>query len=529
VGVTHRSDTRKRKRKPAAMPSSIARNQNTPIMTHLKQNKQASAFLKGAAAMLLASCSWALPAVAADDAMAELLGTLRQRGTISEAEYQRMKPQAEKQAAAASSALNRDALKKDWFGKMSIRGYVQTRYTHVFGSGVDNAGTLLNSPTETNISERDTLLMRRARMIFSGDVHEHLFLYAQVDWQAGAGTSITEAAPSGLQTRDMYGDISLDHDKEHRIRIGVSKVPYGFVNLQSSQNRLSIERPEALNSAVEGERDLGVYYMWADKTARERFRELIKLGLKGSGDYGVFTAGVYNGQGLNRYDSNRNLHTVVRLAYPFQLDNGQFFELGLSGYQGQFAPNNSVDKTNSASLTSTGTLGAGRSFMDRRAAANFVWYPQPFGMELEWTVGEGPETKVRYDSMGRGTTIARTNSPFVGGINRDVTVESLHGGYVLLNYKADTDIGTFYPFTRWSYFDGARKFVQNAPTQRVNEVDFGVEYSPWPCFEIALVYTRTIERTNTSQSSATLVNGASSVYTLAKDVDRITCQLQYNF
>jgi hypothetical protein len=50
-------------------------------MTHLKQNKQTSAFTKGAAAALLASCSWALPAVAADDAMTDLLNVLRQRGS----------------------------------------------------------------------------------------------------------------------------------------------------------------------------------------------------------------------------------------------------------------------------------------------------------------------------------------------------------------------------------------------------------------------------------------------------------------
>ena len=510
------------------MPSPDTSNQNTPKMTHLKQNKQASAFTKGAAAVLLASCSWALPVVAADDAMTELLGTLRQRGTISEAEYQRMKPQAEKQAAAASSALNKETLTKEWFGKMSIRGYVQTRYTHVFGSGVDNAGTMIHSPTETNIAERDTFLMRRARMIFSGDVHDHLYLYAQVDWQAGVGGSISEAAPSGLQTRDMYGDISLDHDKEHRIRIGVSKVPYGFVNLQSSQNRLSIERPEALNSAVEGERDLGVYYMWADKTARERFRELNKRGLKGSGDYGVFTVGAYNGQGLNRYDSNRNLHTTMRLAYPFQLESGQFFELGLSGYTGQFVPNNSVDKS---TLGTSAVAGAGRSFIDQRAAANFVWYPQPFGMELEWTVGEGPESQVAYDSFGRGK-VRRNNGTFdtLAASNTTSTgIEKLHGGYVLFNYKADTDYGTIIPFTRWSYFDGARKFVAGSPTQKVNEVDLGVEYSPWSSFELSLVYTHAFERTNTAQSTQTLVNGTNSVYTLAKDVDRVTVQLQYNF
>ena len=514
------------------MPSSDARNKNTSQMTHLKQNKQASAFTKGASAVLLASCSWALPAVAADDAMTELLGTLRQRGTISEAEYNRMKPQAEKQASAASSALNKETLKKEWFGKMSIRGYVQTRYTHVLGSGMDGLGIkTLGSPTEPNIGERDSLFMRRARMIFSGDVHDHLYLYAQVDWQAGVNSGYNEANASGLQTRDMYGDISLDHDKEHRIRLGVSKVPYGFVNLQSSQNRLSIERPEALNSAVEGERDLGAYYMWANKTARERFRELVRLGLKGSGDYGVFTVGAYNGQGLNKYDSNRNLHTVVRLAYPFQLDNGQFFELGLGGYQGKFVVNTG---TSGASSATVATQKSVPQFTDRRVAANFVWYPQPFGMEAEWTYGEGPESVISYDRQGRGAFVNRTTGAATtsASSSRGISIENLQGGYVLFNYKADTDYGTVIPFTRWSYFDGARKFTGNAPSQNVNELDLGVEYQPWPCFELALVYSRAFYRTNTARSTARGTPGAANytgLYNLVKDVDRVTVQAQYNF
>ncbi len=505
-------------------------------MTHLKQNKQTSAFKKGAAAALLASCSWALPAVAADDAMTDLLNVLRQRGSISEAEFQRMQPNAAKQASAVSSALSKDSLKKDWFGKMSIRGYVQTRYTHVMndtegtltGPGAISLNNRLTSPTEPNIAERESFFMRRARMIFSGDVHDHLFLYAQVDWQAGVNSGYSEALASGLQTRDMYGDISLDQDKEHRFRIGVSKVPYGFVNLQSSQNRLSIERPEALNSAVEGERDLGLYYMWANKTARERFRDLNRLGLKGSGDYGVFTVGAYNGQGLNRYDSNRNLHTVVRMAYPFQLESGQFFELGLGGYDGKFVPGNSTAKN-------------AQQFVDRRVAANFVWYPQPFGMEVEYTVGEGPESIIDYDSEGRGSFRNYRGSALSGAAAGDfagrnvstpiITTEKLHGGYVLFNYKADTDYGTVIPFTRWSYFDGARKFAANAPSQNVNEVDIGVEYQPWPCFEVSLVYTKAFVRTNTAAGTGTPIvgGGNTGIYNLSKDVDRLTLQLQFNY
>jgi hypothetical protein len=228
---------------------------------------------------------------------------------------------------------------------------------------------------------------------------------------------------------------------------------------------------------------------------------LIKLGLKGSGDYGVFTVGAYNGQGLNKYDSNRDLHTVMRLAYPFQLDNGQFFEVGLGGYQGKFVVSPTAAKS-------------APQFTDRRVAANFVWYPQPFGLEAEWTYGEGPE----FVNVTNPTTGARTGSPF----NR-ITQEELHGGYVLLNYKMDTDSGTIIPFTRWNYFDGARKFKNsatahlNAPTQKVNELDFGVEYQPWPSFEVSVVYSHAFERTNTDTAA------------LIKDVDRVTCQLQYNF
>jgi hypothetical protein len=178
------------------------------------------------------------------------------------------------------------------------------------------------------------------------------------------------------------------------------------------------------------------------------------------------------------------------MAYPFQLESGQFFELGLGGYDGKFVPGNSAAKN-------------AQQFVDRRVAANFVWYPQPFGMEVEYTVGEGPESIIDYDSQGRGVfrnTARRLNNP--GYRDSVITTEKLHGGYVMFNYKADTDYGTIIPFTRWSLFDGARKFATNAPSQNVNEVDFGIEYQPWPCFEVSLVYTHAFLRTNTAAGTA---------------------------
>jgi hypothetical protein len=80
---------------------------------------------------------------------------------------------------------------------------------------------------------------------------------------------------------------------------------------------LTLDRNDALNSAVANERDLGAFFYWAPSKIRERFAMLVKDGYKGSGDYGVFAFGVYNGQTSNRTEGNRNLHVVTRVSYPF--------------------------------------------------------------------------------------------------------------------------------------------------------------------------------------------------------------------
>ncbi len=160
-------------------------------------------------------------------------------------------------------------------------------------------------------------MLRRGRLVFSGDVADHLSLYAQTDFNGSPGSP-----DFALQMRDLYGDIWLDQGKTYRVRVGQSKVPFGWVNLQSSSNRAPLERPDALNSAVEGERDLGAALMWASPTAQQRFRELGTVALKGSGDYGVLSAGLYSGQGLNRSDQNGDPHGFVRAAYPFKTAAG---------------------------------------------------------------------------------------------------------------------------------------------------------------------------------------------------------------
>lgn len=76
-------------------------------------------------------------------------------------------------------------------------------------------------------------------------------------------------------------------------------MPFGFENMQSSQNRLPLDRNDAMNSAVSNERDLGVFIYWAPVDKRKLFSRLVSDGVKGSGDDGIFAFGAYNGQTAN--------------------------------------------------------------------------------------------------------------------------------------------------------------------------------------------------------------------------------------
>lgn len=355
-----------------------------------------------------------------------------------------------------------------WYDRFSIRGYTQFRYhtlTHKEGADWFHPG-------DRSVAEDTTFIIRRGRLILSGDVTDHVYMYIQPDLMASPNSD----GDLALQMRDLYGDLSLDPKKEFRFRIGQSKVPFGFVNMQSSQNRLAFERPEAINSAAETERDLGVFFYWAPAEIRERFRNLVKDGLKGSGDYGVFGIGAYSGQGPNRGDTNGSLHTIVRGSYPFKLDNGQIIEPGIQAYTGKFVPRTRPFTIDGSEEETDPTFNKD-GVRDERVGATFVLYPQPIGIEAEWNVGRSPELSDDRQSINDGF---------------------LHGGYVQVSTKVDTSEGIVFPFVRWQYYDGARKFARNAPHVQLNEWDFGVEWQPIPEFELVAAYTYTVDRTNTN-------------------------------
>jgi Phosphate-selective porin O and P len=213
------------------------------------------------------------------------------------------------------SASPGDDKKKQWYETFGIRGYSQIRYNRF----LETNKLLKNEQGDRSIGEYGGVYIRRMRIIFSGNVGEHVYIYFQPDLASSVSSSINNI--HFAQIRDAYFDVGLDKKNEFRIRFGQSKIPFGFENMQSSQNRLPLDRNDALNSAVTNERDLGAMFYWAPEKTRKLFSSLVADGLKGSGDYGVFGIGAFNGQTANRNETNNRPHIVARLSYPLEIKN----------------------------------------------------------------------------------------------------------------------------------------------------------------------------------------------------------------
>ena len=352
----------------------------------------------------------------------------------------------------SADSLKKETPPKKWFENISLRGYVQARYNRLLETNPD----LRCEQCDKSWGDNGGFFLRRVRLIFSGQVSKNVYFYIQPDLASSASSTGLHFA----QLRDAYFDIGLDKKNEFRFRIGQSKVPFGFENLQSSQNRLPLDRADAMNSAVSNERDLGVMFYWAPAKVRELYSSLVSTGLKGSGDYGVFGLGVYNGQTANKPELNDEPHIVARLTYPIQI-KGQIIEPGIMGYSGKF-----VIPTDQ--LTAGVKYLADRSYTDRRMGASLVLYPKPFGIQAEYNIGEGPEFNPATDS---------------------IEVQALTGGYVTLSYLTKIKSHTLIPFARLQYYDGGKKHELDARSYTVNEVEAGIEWQPVKNFELVCVYT----------------------------------------
>ncbi len=359
-----------------------------------------------------------------------------------------------------------------WYEKISLRGYLQVRYNRL----LETNPALKCEQCDRSIGDGGGLFIRRMRLIVFGQISERIYFYIQPDFASAPIGS------SGLQLfgqlRDAYMDIGLDKKNEYRIRLGQSKIPYGFENMQSSQNRIPLDRADGTNSALPNERDLAAIVYWAPQGIRRRFASLVNDGYKGSGDYGVAGFGVFNGQTANRLEQNNNLHVVGRVSYPFQIGS-QVLEPGLQGYTGFYTV--ATDQVNAGTKVSPD-----RTYGDRRVAVSTVLYPRPFGIQAEYNWGTGPQFNTATDSI--------ENKP-------------LHGGYVTLSYFLKLKNHILFPFVRLQNYEGGKKQETDARAYHVREAEVGVEWQPMRAFELTAMYTFSKRRFEDFRQQSNLQSG----------------------
>lgn len=349
-------------------------------------------------------------------------------------------------AAAQTTTTAAPAAAKPWYERIAIRGYGQIRYNRLLETNPD----FKCEQCDRSIGELGGLFIRRARIIFSGQLHPRVYIYLQPDFASSVGTSGNIA-----QLRDWYADLGLTADNSLRLRVGQSKVPYSFENLQSSQNRLPLDRADATNSAASNERDMGAFLYWAPAKSRALFRSLVADGLKGSGDYGVVAIGSFNGQTANRVDGNDGQHIVARVSVPLEVGL-QIIEPGIAAYTGNYVV--------TSDQRSTGIKGTSDfNYRDERILGSFVIYPKPFGLLAEYNIGRGPEFNPATDS---------------------IETRRIEGGFVTATYQFHAKGHTFFPFARYQVYEGGKKHERDARSYSVNDFEVGVEWQPNPSFEL---------------------------------------------
>lgn len=388
------------------------------------------------------------------------------------------------QVAAASPAPKREK----WYDRIRLRGYTQLRVSEIVsGDRTAPAGVArLRSVHDSGIGDDTGFTFRRIRLVLQGDLGDRVSFYLQPDFATSVSSqSVGERREGFLQLRDAYFDAFLDKDKRFRLRFGQSKVPFGWENMQSSSNRVPLDRSDAINSGVPSERDIGVVAYYTPTRVEDIWERLTEDGQKLFGNYGAFGVGIYNGQGINREEANDAVMAVALATWPFDIGGGRVLEIGGSAYTNRVQPE-----------VRTGGVSA-TAFADERVGLHAILYPAPLGFQAEWNWGRGPE----YDRTLRA-----------------ITTKPLHGGYFQAMARVkQSPVGPFMPYARWQTYRGGWKAAVNAPRLETDEIELGIEFQPVPALELTLAYAR-MERAEADERRLGRAEG-----------DVIRTQLQLNY
>jgi hypothetical protein len=346
-------------------------------------------------------------------------------------------------------AQDSTATDRPWYDRLSFRGYGQLRYNRLL-----ETNEKLKCPTcDRSIGQDGGFFLRRARLAIVAQVNDRVSVSIQPDFASEVG-----GRENTLVLRHYYADIYLDSALTFRARVGQSEVPTGFEAIQSSSRRAPLDRSDAMESAAPGEQDLGVFFYWTPATAKRRFRDQATPRLKGTSDYGLVALGIYNGQGGNRAEMNDTPHIVARIAVPFTVGS-RHVEADAYAFTGTYTI---------APPQRAATVGGMDDFTDRRVGGALVLFPQPLGLQVEWTAGRGPE----YD--------ATTN---------EIVDRPVRGGYAMVSYEwAGAGSRRVVAYTRGQYFHGSFKTDPDARASVMHEYEPGVEWNVEEGFELTAGY-----------------------------------------
>lgn len=378
-----------------------------------------------------------------------------------------------------------------WYDRIQLRGYTQVRVNEIVAGDATapDGVSRLRSVADGGISDRGNFSFRRIRLVLQGDLSDRFSFYFQPDFAVAVSNQTAgEPREAYAQLRDAYVDWFLDDAKSWQVRFGQAKVPFGWENLQSSSNRVPIDRTDAINSAVPGERDIGVTLFYTPPRFQRIWNRLEEDGQKLFGNYGAFSLSVYNGQGTNRRESNNGLMTVAMATWPIELGgalDGQVVEVGGALLRNDFQP-----ELRSGGVSAT-------AFREERVGLHAILYPQPFGIQAEWNWGKGPE----YDIA-------------LGGIAE----KPLTGGYVQTMFRIkDSPLGEVTPFARWQHYRGGWKAALNAPRLETDDWEIGAEFQFADPIELTLAYAH-MRRREADERRTGQAEG-----------DVIRAQLQWNY
>lgn len=383
---------------------------------------------------------------------------------------------------------------KAWYERLTLRGYTQMRVNEIISgdSTAPPGQSRLRSVQDSGITDQNNFSFRRIRLILQGDLGDNIAFYFQPDFATSVNNqSANERRESFAQVRDAFIDVQFGDDHEFKLRFGQSKVPFGWENLQSSSNRLALDRTDAINSAVPGERDLGIAAYYTPVHVQRIWKRLADDGQKLFGNYGVLALAAYNGQGIGRTEANNGLMTVAMATWPLELGgiggalDGQVLEVGGSAMHNDVKPE---IRTGGVSAT---------AFDDDRIGIHAILYPQPFGLQAEWNWGRGPE----FDPVSKA-----------------IESKSLSGGYIQSMFRVKkSPLGAFMPYARWQHYRGGWKAALNAPRLETDEFELGVEFQPIRPLEFTLAYAH-MKRLEADERRSGRAEG-----------DLIRAQLQWNY